>query len=75
VLALADKVVDAVKSGAIKRFVVMADLLALGVKGIRLEPTLSAFLSPTVAKVLVEKFEIKLIGDVQADVAAMMAAA
>ena len=74
VLAIS-KVVDAVKSGANKRFVVMAELLALGVKGIRLGPTLPAFLSPTVAKVLVEKFEIKLIGDVQADVAAMMAAA
>ena len=31
----------------------------LSVKGIRLGPTLPAFLSPTVAKVLVEKFDIK----------------
>jgi hydroxylamine reductase len=48
-------------------------LLSLGVKGIRLGPTLPAFLSPNVAKVLVEKFDIKPISAVQEDVAAMMA--
>jgi hydroxylamine reductase len=34
-----------------------------------------SFLSPSVVNVLVEKFDIKPIGEVQADVAAMMAAA
>jgi hydroxylamine reductase len=58
-----------------KAVAVMLALLHLGVKGIRLGPTLPAFLSPTVANVLVENFGIKLIGEVQADVAAMMAAA
>jgi hydroxylamine reductase len=145
VLALADKVVDAVKSGAIRRFVVMAGcdgrhkerdyftrvaeqlpadtviltagcakyrynklnlgdiggiprvldagqcndsyslavialklkevfgLLYLGVRGIRLGPTLPAFLSPNVAKVLVEKFNIRPISTPEADVPAIMA--
>ncbi|MCX7831144.1 MAG: hypothetical protein N2445_08855, partial [Acidobacteria bacterium] len=44
----------------------------LGVKGIRLGPTLPAFLSPNVAKVLVEKFDIKPIGRVEEDISAMM---
>ena len=35
----------------------------LGVKGIRLGPSLPAFLSPNVVKVLVENFDIKPIGD------------
>ena len=56
-----------------KAVAVLLALLALGVKGIRLGPTLPAFLSPNVAKVLVENFNIKPIGDVAGDVAAMMA--
>jgi len=56
-----------------KAVAVLLALLFLGVKGIRLGPTLPAFLSPNVAKVLVEKFDIKPIGDVQGDVEAMMA--
>jgi len=51
---------------------VLLALLFLGVKGIRLGPTLPAFLSPNVAKVLVEKFDIKPISEVEADIAAMM---
>ena len=58
-----------------KAVAVLLALLHLGVKGIRLGPTLPAFLSPTVAKVLVENFDIKPTGEVQADVDAMMAAA
>lgn len=58
-----------------KAVAVLLALLHLGVKGIRLGPTLPAFLSPTVAKVLVENFDIKPTGEVQADVEAMMAAA
>ncbi|GAU07872.1 hydroxylamine reductase [Desulfoplanes formicivorans] len=56
-----------------KAVAVFLALLALGVKGIRLGPTLPGFLSPNVAKVLVEHFDIKPIGDVESDVAAMMA--
>lgn len=56
-----------------KAVAVLLALLFLGVKGIRLGPTLPAFLSPNVAKVLVEKFDIKPIGTVEADIAAMMA--
>ncbi|MBW1693968.1 MAG: hydroxylamine reductase [Deltaproteobacteria bacterium] len=55
-----------------KAVAVLLALLFLGVKGIRLGPTLPAFLSPNVVKVLVEKFDIKLISEVGADIAAMM---
>ncbi|MBN2119563.1 MAG: hydroxylamine reductase [Candidatus Omnitrophica bacterium] len=56
-----------------KAVAVLLALLYLGVKGIRLGPTLPAFLSPNVAKVLVERFNIKPIGNVDEDVAAIMA--
>lgn len=56
-----------------KAVAVLLALLFLGVKGIRLGPTLPGFLSPNVAKVLVEKFDIKLIDTVEADIEAMMA--
>lgn len=55
-----------------KAVAVLLALLFLGVKGIRLGPTLPAFLSPNVAKVLVEKFDIKPIDTVEADIEAMM---
>jgi hydroxylamine reductase len=55
-----------------KAVTVLLALLSLGVKGIRLGPTLPAFLSPAVAKVLVDNFNIKPIGSVEDDVAAMM---
>lgn len=55
-----------------KAAAVLLALLSLGVKGIRLGPTLPAFLSPNVAKVLVEKFDIKPIDTPEADVEAMM---
>lgn len=56
-----------------KAVAVLLALLSLGVKGIRLGPTLPGFLSPTVVGVLVEKFGIQPIGAVQEDIAAMMA--
>jgi len=56
-----------------KAVAVLLALLFLGVKGMRLGPTLPGFLSPNVAKVLVEKFNIKPIGTVTDDIAAMMA--
>ncbi|MBW2651308.1 MAG: hydroxylamine reductase, partial [Deltaproteobacteria bacterium] len=55
-----------------KAVAVLLALLFLGVKGIRLGPTLPAFVSPAVLKVLVENFDIKPIGDVKADIEAMM---
>ncbi len=55
-----------------KAVTVLLALLHLGIKGIRLGPSLPAFLSPNVAKVLVENFDIKPTGSVQEDVAAMM---
>ena len=55
-----------------KAVTVLLALLHLGVKGIRLGPTLPAFLSPNVANVLVEKFDIKPIGSVEEDIAAIM---
>jgi hydroxylamine reductase len=55
-----------------KAVAVLLALLSLGVKGIRLGPTLPGFLSPNVANVLVEKFNIKPIGTVEEDIAAMM---
>ena len=58
-----------------KAVTVLLALLFLGVKGIRLGPTLPEFLTPNVAAVLVEKFGIKPIGAVAADVEAMMAGA
>lgn len=56
-----------------KAVCVLLALLYLGVKGIRLGPTLPAFLSPGVAKVLVEQFEMKPIDEPQADIQAMLA--
>jgi hydroxylamine reductase len=56
-----------------KAVAVLLALLFLGVKGIRLGPTLPAFVSSNVLKVLVEKFDIKPIGEVKADIDAMMA--
>ncbi len=55
-----------------KAVAVLLALLFLGVKGIRLGPTLPAFISPTVLNVLVENFDIKPIGTVEEDIAAMM---
>jgi len=56
-----------------KAVAVLLALLHLGVKGIRLGPTLPAFVSPNVLKVLVENFDIKPIGEVKEDIEAMMA--
>ena len=52
-----------------KAVIVLLALLYLGVKNIHLGPTLPAFLSPNVAKVLVEKFGIAGIGTVEEDLA------
>ncbi|NLL78024.1 MAG: hydroxylamine reductase [Clostridiales bacterium] len=51
-----------------KAVIVLLALLYLGVKNIHLGPTLPAFLSPNVAKVLVENFGIAGIGTVEDDI-------
>jgi hydroxylamine reductase len=56
-----------------KAVLVLLALLSLGIKGIRLGPTLPGFLSPGIAAALIEKFDIKPITTAKADVAAMMA--
>ena len=56
-----------------KAVTVLLALLHLGVKGIRLGPTLPAFLSPNVVKILVENFNIKPIGDVDSDLKELIA--
>jgi hydroxylamine reductase len=56
-----------------KAVCVLLALLHLGVKGIRLGPTLPAFVSPNVLNVLVENFNIKPTATVDEDVSAMMA--
>mgnify|MGYP000061022493 FL=1 len=50
-----------------KAVIVLLALLSLGVKNIHLGPTLPAFLSPNVAKVLIENFGIAGITDVDTD--------
>lgn len=55
-----------------KAVIVLLALLYLGVKNIHLGPTLPAFLSPNVAKILVENFGISGIGTVEEDMEAMM---
>jgi hydroxylamine reductase len=56
-----------------KAVLVLLALLSLGVKHIRLGPTLPAFLSPGVTEVLVDHFDIMPIGTVEEDVAAIAA--
>lgn len=55
-----------------KAVIVLLALLSLGVKNIHLGPTLPAFLSPNVTKVLVEEFGIGGITDAAADMKSMI---
>jgi hydroxylamine reductase len=54
---------------------ILLTLLHLGIKNIRLGPSLPAFVTPAVLKVLVEKFDIKPITTVEADLRAALAGA
>ena len=56
-----------------KAVIVLIALLYLGVKNIHLGPTLPGFLSPGVTKVLVEKFNIGGITDVEGDLRMFLA--
>ena len=56
-----------------KAVIVLLALLYLGVKNIHLGPTLPGFLSPNVAKVLIDTFGIAGIGTVEDDIKLFMA--
>jgi hydroxylamine reductase len=58
-----------------KAVAVLLSLLHLGIKNIRLGPSLPAFVTPSVLGVLVEKFNIKPITTADADIAAMLGTA
>jgi hydroxylamine reductase len=56
-----------------KAVAVLLALLALGIKDIRLGPSLPAFVTPAMLKVLVDKFNIMPIGTAKDDLAACLA--
>jgi hydroxylamine reductase len=58
-----------------KAVCILLALLHLGVKNIRIGPSLPAFVSPAVLKVLVDSLNVMPIGSVEADLQAMTAAA
>lgn len=58
-----------------KAAAVLLTLLHLGIRNIRLGPTLPAFLTPAAVNILVEKFALKPIGDPAEDLAAALAGA
>jgi hydroxylamine reductase len=55
-----------------KAVAILLSLLHLGIKNIKLGPSLPAFVSPNVLNVLVEKFNISPIGNVDEDLAKML---
>ena len=55
-----------------KAVAILLTLLHLGIKNIKLGPSLPAFVSPNVLNVLVEKFNISSIGNVDEDLAEML---
>ena len=55
-----------------KAVCILLSLLHLGIKNIRIGPSLPAFLTPAVLNVLVEKFDLKPISDPKEDLAAML---
>jgi hydroxylamine reductase len=58
-----------------KAAAVLLTLLALGVRNVRLGPSLPAFITPTVLNVLVEKFGIQPITTADADIASALSRA
>ncbi len=55
-----------------KAVAILLTLLNLNIKNIRIGPTPPAFITPGVFQVLQDNFDLKLIGDVDEDLAAMM---
>jgi hydroxylamine reductase len=58
-----------------KAVAILLSLLHLGIKGIRIGPSLPAFITPAVLGVLVDKFELKPITTAEADLAAILGSA
>jgi hydroxylamine reductase len=56
-----------------KAVAILLTLLHLGVKGIRIGPSPPAFISPNVMKIIQDNFDLKLIGDPERDLEAMLA--
>ncbi len=56
-----------------KAVVILLTLLALGVRNIRLGPSLPAFVSPNVLRILVEKFAVQPVATVDGDLKAALA--
>jgi len=54
-----------------KAVAILLSLFSLGIKGIRLGPSLPAFVTPNVLKVLMDTFDIKPIGTVEEDLQAI----
>lgn len=55
-----------------KAVVILLSLLSLGMKGIRIGPTLPAFISPNILDFLVKNFDLKPIGTAKDDLAAIL---
>ena len=55
-----------------KAIAILLALFHLGVKNLRRGPTLPGFLTPNMVKVMVEKFNVKPIGDVSEDIKSML---
>jgi hydroxylamine reductase len=55
-----------------KAIAILLALFHLGVKNLRRGPTIPGFLTPNMAKVMVEKFKVKTIGEVSEDIKAML---
>lgn len=56
-----------------KAVAILLSLLHFGIRNIKLGPTLPAFVSPNVLKVLVDKFNIGPVSDVDKDMEGMLA--
>ena len=63
-----------IETGSQRRHLFLLSLLHLGIKDIRLGPSLPAFVTPNVLNVLVENFEIKPISTPDEDLRATLAA-
>jgi hydroxylamine reductase len=55
-----------------KAVVILLSLLSLGIKGIRLGPTLPAFITPNILNFLVENFDVKPVGTADEDLAEIL---
>ena len=56
-----------------KAALILLSLLALGIRNIHLGPTLPAFVSPTVLKLLVDKFNLQQTTTVESDLPLVIA--